>query len=141
MNIILYNKAIQNIFPGVGYTLEGTDYSTLGFNTGKTTSNGTTIYSLTTDEDYSGPTEEQILVEYQRISEEEPMRLLRIERDKLLAETDWVTMRSYSTNTPVPEEWASYQQALRDLPTTATPVLDPTSKIGISGFDWPVKPQ
>jgi len=68
------------------------------------------------------------------------MRLLRIERDKLLAEVDWVTIRSYNQNVPVPEEWVAYCQALRNLPETATPVLDPTSKTGISGVTWPTKP-
>ena len=28
-----------------------------------------------------------------------------------------------------------------DVPETATPVLDLTSPLGISGVDWPVKPQ
>ena len=67
MDKILYNKAIQNIFPGIGYSIEGTDYSTLGFNTGATTSNGTAIYSWTKDSNYSGPTEEQILEEYDKL--------------------------------------------------------------------------
>ena len=70
MDKILYNKAIQNIFPDAGYSIEGTDYSTLGFNTGTTTSNGTAIYSWTTDENYSGPTEQEILTEYQKLVEE-----------------------------------------------------------------------
>jgi hypothetical protein len=70
MDKILYNKAIQNIFPDVGYSIEGTDYSTLGFNTESITSNGTAIYSWTTDENYSGPTEQEILTEYQKLVEE-----------------------------------------------------------------------
>jgi hypothetical protein len=93
------------------------------------------------DENQPKPTEEEITEEIERLRGLEPMRRLRIHRDKLLAEVDWVVIRAYSTNTPVPEEWASYQQALRDLPETATPVLDPTSPLGISGVDWPVKPQ
>jgi hypothetical protein len=67
MDKILYNKAIQNIFSGVGYSIEGTDYSTLGFNTGSTTSNGTAIYSWTKDSNYSVPTEDQILEEYNKL--------------------------------------------------------------------------
>ncbi len=90
--------------------------------------------------DIPQPTREQVETKIQELRAAEPMRLLRVHRDKLLAETDWVTMRSYSTNSPVPTEWALYQQALRDLPETATPVLDPTSPLGISGVDWPVKP-
>ena len=90
--------------------------------------------------DIPQPTREQVENKAKELIAAEPMRRLRVYRDKLLAETDWVTMRSYSTNSPVPTEWASYQQALRDLPETATPVLDPTSPLGISGVDWPVKP-
>lgn len=67
MNKILYAKAIQNILPNVGFSIEGTDYSTFGFNTGETTSNGTAIYTWTKDEDYLGPTEEQILEEYNKL--------------------------------------------------------------------------
>ena len=70
MNKILYAKAIQNILPNVGFSIEGTDYSTFGFNTGETTSNGTAIYTWTKDDDYSGPTEEQILEEYNRLISE-----------------------------------------------------------------------
>jgi len=92
-------------------------------------------------QDIPKPTRAQVEAKIQELEAAEPMRLLRVHRDKLLAETDWVTMRSYSTNTPVPEEWVAYQQALRDLPETATPVLDLTSPLGISGVDWPVKPQ
>ena len=65
-----------------------------------------------------------------------PMRLLREERDKLIAETDWWVLPD---RTPTDDQLA-YRQALRDLPTTATPVLDPTTRLGISGFDWPTKP-
>lgn len=83
MDKILYNKAIQNVFPGVGYSIEGTDYSTLGFNTGATTSNGTAIYSWTKDENYSGPTEEQILAEYNKLAAE--YELNQYQRDRVVA--------------------------------------------------------
>jgi hypothetical protein len=67
MDKLLYNKAIQNIFPGIGYSIEGTDYSTLGFNTESVDFTGTAIYSWTKDDNYSGPTEEQILDEYNKL--------------------------------------------------------------------------
>jgi len=66
----------------------------------------------------------------------EPLRLLRIERDRLIAETDWWVLPD---RTPTSEQLA-YRQALRDLPENSTPVLDPTTRLGISGFDWPIKP-
>jgi hypothetical protein len=59
-------------------------------------------------------------------------RYLRSKRDDLLSEVDWVTLKAYSMGAPVPEAWAEYQQALRDLPSNTT---DPYNPI------WPTKPQ
>jgi len=122
MNI---TQALIKLSSGAQWSVNADDYDQL------------TWYS----QDIPKPTRAQVEAKIQELEAAEPMRLLRVHRDKLLAETDWVTMRSYSTNTPVPEEWVAYQQALRDLPETATPVLDLTSPLGISGVDWPVKPQ
>jgi hypothetical protein len=66
----------------------------------------------------------------------EPMRLLRRERDRLIAETDWWVLPD---RTPTDEQLA-YRQALRNLPDTATPVLDSSNRLGISGVTWPTKP-
>lgn len=41
---------------------------------------------------------------------------MRDERNRLLLETDWVVARAYEESNPVPEEWQSYRQNLRDLP-------------------------
>jgi len=56
---------------------------------------------------------------------------LRAERDRRLTATDWVTLKAYSTSTPVPEAWATYMQALRDLPATTE---DPKNPV------WPAVP-
>jgi len=117
--------ALLELEPGAEWSCNGEDYDQINW----------------LSSDIPKPTRAQVEAKIQELKAAEPMRLLRVHRDKLLAETDWVTMRSYSTNTPVPEEWVAYQQALRDLPETATPVLDLTSPLGISGVDWPVKPQ
>ena len=45
---------------------------------------------------------------------------LRAERNRRLAETDWVAARAYERGEPVPEAWAAYRQALRDLPAQLT---------------------
>lgn len=121
----IISTALQNLRPGSKWTVRGDSYEGLEW----------------LDENQPKPTEEEIIQEIEALKAAEPMRRLRVYRDKLLAEVDWVTIRSYNQGVPVPEEWVQYCQALRDLPTTATPVLDPTSKIGISGVDWPVKPQ
>jgi hypothetical protein len=117
--------ALQSLRPGASWYLNGDTYEGLTW----------------LDENQSKPTEEEITQELEALRAAEPMRRLRVYRDKLLAEVDWVTIRSYNQGVPVPEEWVQYCQALRDLPETATPVLDPTSPLGISGVDWPVKPQ
>lgn len=117
-------QALLNLVPDAQWSMNADDYNQITW----------------LSPDIPQPTREQVEAKIEELKALEPMRLLRLHRDKLLAETDWVTMRSYSTNTPVPTEWATYQQALRDLPDTATPVFDPTSRIGISGVDWPVKP-
>lgn len=117
-------NALLELAPGAQWTINADDYDQITW----------------LSPDIPQPTREQVEAKIEELRALEPMRLLRVHRDKLLAETDWVTMRAYSTNTPVPTEWATYQQELRDLPDTATPVLDPSSPLGISGVDWPVKP-
>ena len=82
------------------------------------------------------PTRSQVDAKIAELVAAEPMRLLRIERDRLIAETDWWVLPD---RTPTDEQLA-YRQALRDLPTTSTPVLDDTTILGISGVDWPTKP-
>lgn len=122
---IWFYKALDELRPGARWSCNAEDYNQLDW----------------FSEDISKPTLKEIETKIEELRALEPMRRLRVHRDKLLAETDWVTMRAYSTGTPVPTEWATYQQELRDLPDTATPVLDPSSPTGISGVDWPVKPE
>ena len=59
----------------------------------------------------------------------EPMRLLRAERDRLLAETDWMS----GSDVTMSDDWKTYRQALRDAPAQS----------GVTGLDdvtWPTKP-
>jgi len=88
------------------------------------------------DKTQTKPTEKEIQDKIKELEALEPMKRLRSHRDKLLTETDWWVLPD---RTPTSEQLA-YRQALRDLPSTVTPVLDPTTRLGISGFDWPIKP-
>ena len=59
----------------------------------------------------------------------EPMRLLRQERDRRLAETDWMA----GSDVTMSSAWTTYRQALRDVP----------AQDGVTGLDdvtWPTKP-
>ena len=62
---------------------------------------------------------------------EEELRVIRSIRDRYLSECDWIVSRAYSQGTAVPEEWATYMQALRDLPD---------SYVYGEEIVWPTKP-
>lgn len=57
----------------------------------------------------------------------EPLRLLRQERDRRLAETDWWAV----SDRTITDEQAAYRQALRDITATYTSLDDVV---------WPTKP-
>ena len=46
------------------------------------------------------------------------MRLLRIERDKKIALTDWKVLPDQTPS----DDWINYRQALRDLPASVTKI-------------------
>jgi hypothetical protein len=58
---------------------------------------------------------------------------VRTLRNVLLEKCDYVTLRSTDQGIPVPAEWATYRQALRDITNNVNfPYLTPA--------DWPVQP-
>lgn len=77
-------------------------------------------------------TEEQYNQEYSRQEEIIAIEEFRLERNRRLAECDWVAIRAFTTDTPVPEEWKTYMQALRDLPANTDDPVNPA---------WPVAPE
>ena len=80
-----------------------------------------------------------VLAKMKELEALEPMRLLRLERNRRLAETDWVVIRAYSQKQDVPEDWTNYMQALRDLPATAEPQLDDAGNL--TYVSWPEVPE
>ena len=71
---------------------------------------------------------------------EEPLRLLRVERTRRLAETDWVAIRAFAKNETIPEDWAVYMQTLRDLPTVSNPMLNDDGSLDMASVTWPTPP-
>ena len=65
----------------------------------------------------------------------EPMRLLRIERNQKLTETDW----RFRVDLSPSQAWIDYCQALRDLPATTEPMLDDVGNL--TNIDWPEVPE
>ena len=112
-------QALQVLKPGEQWILRGTEYSDLEW--------------LDSGQQ---PTEQEVKAKIIELDAAEPMRLLRIERDKKIAETDW---RVLPDQTPS-DDWINYRQALRDLPASATPKLDSNYELDFSSFTWPTEP-
>ena len=114
--------ALMSLVPGAGYVLQG---------------DGTLIWM---DESITQPTESAIDAEVTRLTNAEPMRLLRIERDKRLTDCDWIITMHKELGTNIPAAWKTYRQALRDLPASASPSLDANGKLDSTSVTWPTEP-
>ena len=70
---------------------------------------------------------------YQATLDAEAAKNVRSQRDRLLAETDWMTIKAADTGVAMASAWSTYRQALRDITSHADfPYLDDD--------DWPTKP-
>ena len=65
------------------------------------------------------PTDEEVQAKIAELEAAEPMRLLRIERNRRLLETDWRATVDYPGLDK--QSWLDHRQALRDLPKMRTP--------------------
>lgn len=61
----------------------------------------------------------------------EQAQVVRADRDKRLADCDWRVIKAAETGVPMPAEWATYRQALRDVTAQAGFPWD---------IAWPEKP-
>tara|TARA_R100000654_G_scaffold27588_1_gene51853 strand:+ start:2510 stop:2791 length:282 start_codon:yes stop_codon:yes gene_type:complete len=57
-------------------------------------------------------------------------KMIRLERNALLLQTDWVVTKASETGVAVSDDWKNYRQALRDVPTQSDP----------DNITWPTKP-
>ena len=89
------------------------------------TSNDTAIESDKTSD--FGVTWKQVSDKMKALKDAEPMRLLRLERDRLLAECDWWA----SSDLTITTAQKKYRQDLRDITKSAKSLDDVT---------WPTKP-
>lgn len=97
-----------------------------------TTSDGSSI--LSSDPIDFGVTWRAVDKKKQELIDAEPLRLLRAERDRLIAETDWWA----SSDLTMTQAQIDYRQALRDITTTQTPAVDANGNL--TGVTWPTKP-
>ena len=111
--------ALQSLKPGAQWVLRGEDYTGLEWLDSKQTQ----------------PTETEVNSKISELDAAEPMRLLRIERDKRITKTDWRA----SSDLTLSDAWKTYRQALRDI-TTQTPKLDSFYELDLSSITWPTEP-
>ena len=77
-----------------------------------------------------GVTYAQVAGEKTLLQSREPMRLLRVERDRLLAETDWTALGDVTMT----DKMKTYRQELRDITKTFQSMSD-------KNFKFPDKPE
>ena len=120
MNIKLLH-AFTSLYPNANFRWE--------------TENGEYLFK-NLESDVIGLTEEELQTKLAELQTAEPMQLLRQERNRRLSETDWM---SFSDSPTMTDEWKTYRQALRDLPSTAEPTLDENGQL--TNVTWPTKPE
>lgn len=116
--------ALKILSPNAQYSLIGDDYEN--------------IYWI--DENEYKPSINEIQDKIDELHVEEPMRLLRIERNKLLSDVDWEVIKSISRGEQISIELSTYMQELRDLPNNSNPTLDNTYNLDMTSVNWPIKP-
>ena len=99
--------------------------------------------------DITQPTASEIDTEIIRLQAEydtnQPLKLLRAERDKKLKEeVDPKTCEAYNNGTQLSNDWKNYRQALLDM-TLQTPTLDENGNLKagleLDEIYWPTKPE
>ena len=114
-------KALSYLKPGAQWAWSGDEYS-----------------GLTWLDSGTAPTESEIDAEVTRLTNAEPMRLLRLERNSRLTACDWTQSRDLTLSND--DAWKTYRQALRDLPASASPKLDSNGDLDLSSVTFPTEP-
>lgn len=126
----MITKALKNL--GVtNYTLEDLPQNEAEFLASFKKITGETAEGLaieSSDPAEFGVTWAQVQAEIATLTAAEPLRLLREERNRLLAETDWWAVADRTMTTAE----TTYRQALRDITETYSSLEDVV---------WPVKPE
>lgn len=117
--IYTINEALIVWKPNSEYSLSGTTYSGLVW--------------ISSD---TKPTESEVTAKITELNNAEPMRLLRVERDRLLTACDWRASSDLTLSTA----WKTYRQSLRDLPASASPKLDSDGNLDMSSVTFPTEP-
>lgn len=108
-------QALVSLYPNCEWSIEDGMYEKLTW----------------TDTNTSKPTLEELTAKQEELIAAQPLKNLRRERDRRLAEVDWIFSGDYQLSEEEWGAWTTYRQALRDLPSTTE---DPANPV------WPEKP-
>ena len=76
-------------------------------------------------------TPSEFVLDYSVVGPVLELMMLREERNKKLAATDWIVTKAFETGEGVPESWKNYRQALRDITLSTQSIFSVT---------WPTEP-
>ena len=128
------SEAIIALNPNCQFVLEGEPTDAISFNAGfrlvlGADKNNTAILSDNPDDwERAGITWGTVKIKLADLNDKEPIKLLREERNRLIAETDWWA----SSDLEMSLARATYRQQLRDITKTYTSLDDVV---------WPNKPE
>ena len=115
-----YSNVLVKYYLGTSWKMENaSDYDTLEW------------YDET-----SKPSKDDLDTKLTELQNAEPMRILRIERDRRLQATDWRA----SSDLTISGDWKAHRQDLRDLPAQQTPKLDSNGRLDPTSISWPPEP-
>ena len=117
-------SALLELKPGAEWTTRGDNYSDLEW----------------LDKSQTKPTEEELNNKISELKAAEPFKLLRQERNKRIAETDWTQLKDIDLDIIRDRNWRNYRQALRDLPSKSKPKLNSFGELDMTSVTWPDKP-
>ena len=95
---------------------------------------------MSSDPSSFGVTWEQVKTKYDELVSAQPLKLLREERNKLIAATDWTQLKDIDLDIIRERNWKNYRQALRDLPSKSTPKLNIDGELDMTSVTWPDNP-
>ena len=128
------SEAILALDPNCQFVLHGEPTDAISFNAGFRLVTGVDANDLAIlsddpdDWEKAGITWGTVKIKLADLNDKEPIKLLREERNRLIAETDWWA----SSDLDMPLERAVYRQQLRDITNTYTSLDDVV---------WPDKPE
>tara|TARA_B100001248_G_C27354260_1_gene442939 strand:+ start:295 stop:693 length:399 start_codon:yes stop_codon:yes gene_type:complete len=128
------SEAILALDPNCRFVLHGEPTDAISFNAGFRLVTGVDANDLAIlsddpdDWEKAGITWGTVKIKLADLNDKEPIKLLREERNRLIAETDWWA----SSDLDMPLERAVYRQQLRDITKTYTSLDDVV---------WPDKPE